>query len=190
MKRCPWGEGNPLLTRYHDREWGVPEKNDRRLFELLILEGAQAGLSWSTILAKRRAYRAAFRNFDPKAVASFGKREIERLLRDPGIVRNRLKIQATISNAQAFLEVQREYGRFSRYLWSFVGEKPVRHGFRKFSDVPPSTPESVALSRDLLRRGFRFVGPTIIYAYMQAVGLVNDHVTSCFRYRAVQKKKV
>jgi DNA-3-methyladenine glycosylase I len=170
------------MQRYHDREWGIPERRDRRLFEFLILEGAQAGLSWETILRKRAAYRVAFMGFDPKKVARFGKADVKRLMQDPGIVRNRLKIESAITNAQHFLELQKSHGTFARYLWSFVGQTPLQRRLRKAGQIPAQTPESEALSRDLRARGFRFVGPTIVYAYMQAVGLVNDHLVTCFRY--------
>jgi DNA-3-methyladenine glycosylase I len=168
------------MIAYHDREWGVPLRNDRRLFELLILEGAQAGLSWSTILKKRPAYRAAFDGFDPRKVALYGDDKIEALMADPGIVRNRLKIAAAIRNAQAFLEVEKEFGSFHKYIWNFVGGRPIQAG-RK-GDIPVRTAESDAMSRDLVRRGFSFVGSTICYAFMQATGMVNDHIVDCFRY--------
>jgi DNA-3-methyladenine glycosylase I len=169
------------MIAYHDREWGVPVHDDRRFFEFLVLEGAQAGLSWSTILRKREAYREAFARFDPKKVAKFGKRDVTRLLGDEGIVRNRLKIESTIDNAAAFLEVRRERGSFDTYVWGFVGGKPIVRRPRSFRDVPATSLEADALSRDLKRRGFRFVGPTIVYAFLQATGLVNDHLESCFR---------
>ena len=184
-KRCPWAEINDREIFYHDTEWGVPVHDDRLLFEFLILEGAQAGLSWDTILKKRDNYRRAFARFDAKKVARFGARRIRALLQDPGIVRNRLKIDATISNARAFLAVQREFGGFDRYLRGFVDGGARRNGRRAMRDIPATTPESDALSRDLKKRGFKFVGSTIMYAHMQAVGLVNDHVVSCFRYREV-----
>jgi DNA-3-methyladenine glycosylase I len=177
------------MERYHDTEWGVPQHDDRRLFELLTLEGAQAGLSWETVLRKREGYRAAFAGFDPRRVARFGRRDVARLLKDSSIVRNRLKIQATIANAKAFLDVQREHGSFARYLWGFAGERQRRQGIRLASRVPAQTAASEALSRDLRRRGFRFVGPTIVYAYMQAVGLVNDHLVGCFRSPKRRKKR-
>jgi DNA-3-methyladenine glycosylase I len=170
------------MVRYHDREWGVPVHDDRVLFEFLILEGAQAGLTWRTILNKREGYREAFSGFDAQRVARYTARDVKRLLGDVGIVRNRLKIAATIDNARAFLEVQREFGSFDAYVWPFVGGTPSNHGIRSLRQVPTSTPESDALSKDLRRRGFRFVGSTICYAFMQAVGLVNDHEVSCFRY--------
>jgi len=182
-RRCPWCLGDERYLRYHDEEWGVPVHQDRRLFEFLILEGAQAGLSWSTILKKRENYRRAFARFDPAKIARFGAREVKRLLSDAGIVRNRLKIDSAIGNARAFLEVQREFGSFDAYVWGFVGRKPLSIPRRSMKDVPARTPLSDALSKDLKRRGFRFVGSTIVYAFMQAVGLANDHLTSCFRHR-------
>lgn len=185
LPRCAWAGVDPLYVRYHDEEWGVPVHDDRRLFEFLILEGAQAGLSWITILRKRPAYRAAFAGFAPERVARFGPRHIERLLADPGIVRNRLKVESTVTNARAFLAVQEEFGRFERYLWRFVDGRPVRNRWRSQRQVPARTALSDALSRDLASRGFRFVGSTICYAYMQAVGLVNDHLTGCFRHSQV-----
>jgi DNA-3-methyladenine glycosylase I len=184
-RRCAWAEGDPLSIAYHDQEWGVPVHDDRILFEFLLLEGAQAGLSWSTILRKREHYRRAFSGFDARRVARFDDRRLERLLADPGIVRNRLKVASAVSNARAFLGVQREFGSFDAYLWPFVGGAPVRNRWRRVGDVPASTCASDALSRDLKRRGFRFVGATICYAFMQAVGMVNDHTTDCFRYREI-----
>ena len=182
--RCAWAKGvDGLYARYHDTEWGVPVHEDRKLFEFLLLEGAQAGLSCATILRKREAYRAGFAGFDPDRVARFGRRETARLLRNPGIVRNRLKVEAAVSNARAFLGVQEEFGSFDRYLWSFVGGKPIQNRRKKLRDIPPTTRESDALSRDLKNRGFKFVGSTIMYAHMQATGMVNDHLVSCFRYR-------
>jgi DNA-3-methyladenine glycosylase I len=170
------------MLAYHDEEWGVPSHDDRHLFELLTLEGAQAGLSWSTILRKRSGYRSAFAEFDPDAVAAFTEADVERLLRDPGIVRNRLKVASAVANAARVLEVQPEYGSFSAYLWSFVGGEPIVGGFSSIAELPAETPLSRALSKDLKRRGFRFVGPTVCYAFMQAVGLVNDHTVGCFRF--------
>ena len=181
--RCAWAGVDPLYLRYHDQEWGVPVHDDRRLFEFLILEGAQAGLSWITILRKREAYRAAFDGFEPARIARYDRRRIVRLLADPGIVRNRLKIESTVSNARAFLQVQEEYGRFERYLWQFVDGSPIVNRRRSPRQVPARTALSDALSKDLARRGFRFVGSTICYAYMQAVGMVNDHLVGCFRHR-------
>jgi len=180
-RRCPWCLGSERYLRYHDEEWGVPVHDDRRLFEFLVLEGAQAGLSWSTILNKRDNYRRAFARFDPEKVARFGAREVRKLLADAGIVRNRLKIESAIGNARAFLEVRREFGSFDAYLWGFVDGRPLQDRRRSMREVPARTPVSDALSRDLKRRGFRFVGSTIVYAFMQAVGVVNDHLTNCFR---------
>jgi DNA-3-methyladenine glycosylase I len=176
-----------LQTAYHDREWGVPVHDDRLLFEFLILEGAQAGLSWNTILMKRGNYRRAFAGFDARKVARFGARETRALMANPGIVRNRLKIAAAVSNAKAFLAVQREFGGFDRYIWRFVGGQPLQNRRRTMKGVPASTPESDAMSKDLKQRGFRFVGSTICYAFMQATGMVNDHVVTCFRHRAVSR---
>jgi DNA-3-methyladenine glycosylase I len=170
------------MIAYHDEEWGTPSRDDRRLFEMLTLEGAQAGLSWSTILNKREGYRAAFAGFDPEAVARFGPRDVERLLQDAGIVRNRLKIESTLANAPRVLELQAEHGSFSHYLWSFVDGEPLVGGWRSLAELPVETDLSRALSKDLKKRGFRFVGPTICYAFMEAVGLVNDHTVDCFRY--------
>jgi DNA-3-methyladenine glycosylase I len=183
-KRCTWAS-TPLGIAYHDLEWGVPIHDDKILFELLTLEGAQAGLSWETILKKREAYREAFAGFDPIRVARFTPAQIARLLKNPGIVRNRLKINSTVGNAKAFLAVQREFGSFDAYVWSFVGGTPRVNHRRTLRQIPPRTPESGALSRDLLGRGFKFVGSTICYAFMQAVGMVNDHTTDCFRYEQV-----
>lgn len=182
MTRC-FGGHNPLYARYHDEEWGVPVHDDRVLFEFLILEGAQAGLSWETILRKRENYRKAFADFDPVRVARFTPARIERLLQDQGLVRNRLKIEGTVRNARAFLEVQREFGSFARYAWSFVGGKPKQNAWKSMSEVPAQTAESDALSKDLKKRGFTFVGSTIMYAWMQAVGLVNDHQVGCPRWK-------
>ena len=181
--RCGWAS-NELSIPYHDEEWGVPVHDDRVLFEFLILEGAQAGLSWNTILNKRQNYRRAFDGFDPKKVARYDQRKITKLLADPGIVRNKLKVAAAIANAKAFLKVQEEFGSFDRYVWQFVGGKPKVNQRKSLREVPPRTPESDAMSKDLLRRGFKFVGSTICYAFMQAVGMVNDHTVDCFRYNA------
>ena len=190
VTRCRWAEGVSLdYIRYHDEEWGVPVRDDRTQFEFLTLEGAQAGLSWSTILNKREGYRKAFADFDPEKVARFTKKRVEKLLGDPSIVRNRLKVESTVSNAQAFLAVQEEFGTFSDYIWGFVDGKPLQNRFRKDGDVPATSPESDALSKDLKKRGFRFVGSTIIYAHMQATGLVNDHVTGCFRHKPCARMK-
>jgi len=182
MRRCSWPT-TELDIAYHDKEWGVPVHDDRVLFEFLILEGAQAGLSWSTILRKRENYRRAFANFNVKSVAKFAPARIQRLMQDEGIVRNRLKIESTLTNARAFLAVQREFGSFDRYVWGFVGGKPRQNSRKGPKDIPARTAESDALSKDLKRRGFRFVGSTICYAFMQAVGMVNDHLTGCYRYR-------
>lgn len=187
VDRCPWVSADPLYLAYHDEEWGVPEHDDRMLFEMLVLEGAQAGLSWLTILRKRESYRAAFAGFDPARVARFTPARVEKLLLDPGIVRNRQKVESAVSNAPRFLEVQREHGSFDAYLWGFVGGEPRMNRFRAMSEVPARTPTSDALSKDLVRRGFRFVGPTICYALMQAVGLVNDHLVGCFRHGEVSR---
>jgi DNA-3-methyladenine glycosylase I len=180
--RCAWCPAdNPLYIQYHDEEWGVPVHDDRLLFEMLILEGAQAGLSWATILKRREGYRDAFDHFDAKKIARYDKKKEAALMKDPGIIRNRLKIAATVDNAKAFLAVQKEYGTFDRYIWSFVGGKPKRHQRKSGEPLPAQTPEAEAMSKDLKKRGFRFVGPTICYAFMQAVGLVDDHTADCFR---------
>ena len=179
--RCPWCLGSPEYVAYHDREWGVPVHDDRALFEFLILEGAQAGLSWATILAKRPHYREAFDGFDPARVAGYGARRINKLLADPGIVRNRLKVESAVRNANCFLEVAGEFGSFDTYLWRFVDGRPVQNNRRRMADVPARTQVSDALSKDLAGRGFKFVGSTICYAFMQAVGMVNDHLVSCYR---------
>ena len=178
-KRCAWCLGSPEYIAYHDREWGRPAHDDRVLFEFLILEGAQAGLSWSTILAKRENYRRAFAGFDPARVARFTPARVRQLLADPGIVRNRLKVEGAVRNAKAFLEVQKEFGSFDKYVWSFVGGKPIVRRPRSLKEVPATTPESDALSKDLKKRGFTFVGSTIMYAFMQAVGMVDDHIRGC-----------
>lgn len=180
---CAWAGNDPLMRRYHDEEWGVPAHEDRSLFEFLTLEGAQAGLSWSTILRKRESYREAFAGFDPERVARFDSRRRATLLKNPGIVRNRLKIESTVSNARAFLDVREEFGSFDRYVWRFVNGKPIQNRRMALHELPARTAESDALSLDLRKRGFRFVGPTIIYAFMQAVGMVNDHEVSCYRHR-------
>ena len=186
MKRCEWAPvDNPAYLAYHDQEWGVPVHDDRRLFEMLVLEGAQAGLSWSTILNKREDYRRAFGGFEPAKVARYDARKVDRLLADPSIVRNRLKVESTVANARAVLDVQEEDGSLDSYLWSFVDGAPRVSEFRTLSEIPAETTESKAMSKDLKRRGFRFVGPTVCYAFMQACGLVNDHVLDCFRYRQV-----
>jgi DNA-3-methyladenine glycosylase I len=181
LTRCGWSISDPLYIKYHDEEWGVPVHDDRKLFEMLILEGAQAGLSWITILKKRENYRKAFDRFSASKIAGYDARKKRELLSDAGIVRNRLKIEATISNAKAFLEIQKEFGSFDSYIWQFVGGKPRTNRRASLKDIPPKTPESDAMSKDLKLRGFRFVGSTICYAFMQAVGMVNDHITPCFR---------
>lgn len=185
MERCSWVSDDPDVIGYHDREWGVPLHDENKLFEFLILEGAQAGLSWLTILKKRENYCKAFQSFDPMKVAQYNDRDIERLLKDPGIIRNRLKITASITNAKRFLEAQREFGSFDRYIWGFVGDKPIKNKFKSLADLPAKTKESDTMSVDLKKRGFKFVGSTICYAFMQAVGMVNDHTVDCFRYDGV-----
>ena len=180
--RCAWAGNDPLMIAYHDTEWGTPVHDDRTLFEFLILEGAQAGLSWQTILNRREGYRAAFCGFDPAAVAQLTPADEERLRQDPSIIRNRLKISSTISNARAFLDVQQEFGSFDAFLWRFVDGKPIENRWRHYCDIPAQTKEAETLSRELKKRGFRFVGPTICYAFMQAIGMVNDHTIDCFRY--------
>jgi DNA-3-methyladenine glycosylase I len=182
-RRCPFPIAKPFWRDYHDLEWGTPVHDDRVLFEFLVLEGAQAGLSWDTILNKRAGYRAAFAAFDPVKVARFDARRRAALMKNPGIVRNRLKIESTVTNARAFLETRKEFGSFDRYLWAFVGGAPIQNRRKSMRDIPATTPESDALSKDLKKRGFRFVGSTIIYAYMQAVGMVNDHLVTCYRHR-------
>jgi len=183
--RCPWPTDDPLYLAYHDTEWGKPVHEDRLIFEFLVLEGAQAGLSWATILKRREGYRAAFAGFDPEKVARYTKRKIERLLQDPGIIRNRAKVESAVKNARAFLKVAEEFGTFDRYIWRFVGGKPIQNRWRILKEVPSETPESRALSKDLKSRGFTFVGPTICYAHMQATGMVNDHLVTCFRHKEV-----
>lgn len=187
LARCAWAGEDPLYVAYHDEEWGVPVHDDRALFEFLVLEGAQAGLAWITILRKREAYRRAFKGFDPEKVARFGARDVERLMGDAGIVRNRLKIDSAIRNARAFLELQAKEGSFDAYQWSFVGGRPKQNAWKVQKDVPATSPESDALSKDLKRRGFNFVGSTITYAHMQAVGMVNDHIVTCRRHRPVAR---
>ena len=188
-RRCAWVGEDPLYIRYHDTEWGVPVHEDRRLFEFLILEGFQAGLSWLTILRKRPNFKKAFSGFDPKKVARYTPTRMKRLMNDAGIVRNRMKIEAAVGNARAFLKIQTEFGSFAAYSWKFIGGRPIVNRRKRLKDVPATTPESDALSKDLKDRGFRFVGSTIIYAHMQAVGMVNDHTTDCFRYKKVAAKK-
>jgi len=182
IKRCPWPGEDLSMIEYHDTEWGVPLHDDRRIYEFIVLEGMQAGLSWSTVLRKRENFRVAFKNFDPNMVAKFTRADIARLLKDPGIIRNRLKVEAAVHNAQAFLAVQKEFGTFDKYMWQFVGGKPIRHRFRALSQIPATSPESDRFSKDLKQRGFKFVGSTIVYAHMQATGMVNDHLVGCFRY--------
>jgi DNA-3-methyladenine glycosylase I len=184
-QRCPWPT-DELYCAYHDEEWGVPSHDDRHLFEMLILEGAQAGLSWSTILKKRENYRKAFHDFDAQKIARYSERDAARLMADAGIVRNRLKIAATIQNAKCYLKVREEFGTFDRYIWQFVGGSPIQNSRRAMKEVPAKTSESDAMSKDLLKRGFKFVGSTICYAYMQAVGMVNDHLVDCFRWRELK----
>lgn len=181
--RCEWCGDDPLYVAYHDKEWGVPVHDDRKLFEMLILEGAQAGLSWLTILRKRENYRQAFDNFQAEKIAAYDDQQVAALLANPGLVRNRLKVNATIKNAQAFLQVQEEFGSFDTYIWRFVGGQPLQNTWKSLVEIPTQTPESKAMSKDLQKRGFKFVGPTICYALMQATGLVNDHVVDCFRYQ-------
>ena len=181
--RCAWAGSDPLSTAYHDEEWGVPVHDDRKLFEMLVLEGMQAGLSWTTILRKRMNFRLAFDSLDPHKVAQYDENKIAQLLNDPGIVRNRRKVEAVVTNARAFLEVQKEFGSFNRYIWRFVGGRPRQNAWKSLSEIPSVTDESRAMSKDLKKRGFKFVGPTTCYAFMQACGLVNDHTVDCFRYR-------
>jgi DNA-3-methyladenine glycosylase I len=188
LKRCEWCLKDPLYIKYHDKEWGVPVHNDKKLFEFLVLEGFQAGLSWLTILRKRENFKKAFDGFDFNSVASYNKRKVELLMNDAGIIRNRMKIEAAVSNAKHFQEVREEFGTFDKYIWSFTGNKPVKNKFKEMRDIPAKTELSDALSKDLKARGFKFVGTTIIYAHMQATGMVNDHVTSCFRYKEVSKE--
>ncbi len=185
QKRCAWPNDNPLMIKYHDEEWGVPVHDDRKLFEFLVLESAQAGLSWQTILNKRENFRKAFAQFDPAKIARFTQRDVARLLGDAGIIRNRLKIEATINNARQFLEVQKEFGSFSAYMWRFVKGKPINKKRKMLKDVPAITQEAEEFSKDLKKRDFKFLGPTVCYAHMQAVGMVNDHTTNCFRHRKV-----
>nr|NNM89391.1 DNA-3-methyladenine glycosylase I [Bacilli bacterium] len=183
VERCGWAQGDVLYEAYHDHEWGIPVHEDQKLFEMLILEGAQAGLSWITVLRKRATYREAFDQFDPAKVATYGEEKIAELLLNPGIIRNRLKVRGTVQNAKAFLRIQEEFGSFDQYLWRFVDGKPILGGYATLADVPAKTPISDAISKDLKKRGFTFVGSTIIYAYMQAVGMVNDHVATCFCFQ-------
>ena len=185
--RCKWAGNDTLYCDYHDNEWGVPLHDDQMLFEFLILEGAQAGLSWITILKKRNNYRKAFDNFDPNVVAKYDDKKVAELLQNEGIIRNKLKINAAIKNAQAFLEVQKEFGSFDKYIWSFTDGKTIKNAWKNLSEVPAVTDEATTMSKDLKKRGFKFVGPTICYAFMQACGMVNDHTTECFRYNEIQK---
>ena len=187
VNRCPWPADDARMIEYHDREWGVPMHDDRKLFEFLVLEGMQAGLSWSTILNKRENFRKAFHGFDPQKVARYTAKDVKRLLADAGIVRNRAKIAAAINNAQRFLEIQKEFGSFDRYIWQFVGGKPIRNRLKSLYELPAKTALSDAISQDLKQRGFKFVGSTIVYAHMQATGMVNDHLASCFRHREVMR---
>ncbi len=184
--RCEWPTSDPLLLKYHDHEWGAPVTNDRKIFEFLVLESAQAGLSWITVLRKREGYRKAFAGFDPKKVAQFTKRDVARLLKNPDIIRNRLKIEAAINNAKIFLEVKEEFGSFSKYMWGFVNGKPLDGKRKKLKDIPSVTKEAEIWAKDLKKRGFKFLGPTVCYAHMQAVGMVNDHTTDCFRYAEIK----
>lgn len=187
LNRCDWVSDDPLYIAYHDEEWGLPVHDEQRLFEFLILETFQAGLSWITILRKRENFRKAFDQFDYKKVAKYGEPKIEELLQNAGIIRNKLKVRAAVSNAQAFMEVQKEFGSFDKYIWGFVNGKPLQNGFKKMNDIPAKTEIAEALSKDLKKRGFKFVGPTVVYAHMQATGMVNDHTTDCFRYKEVQE---
>ena len=188
LHRCPWPGADPLYQAYHDKEWGVPVRTDKKLFEFLILEGVQAGLSWITILRKREAYRKAYANFDWNKVALYDEKKLEELLQNPGIIRNRLKIKASVTNAKAFIKVREEFGTFNKYIWSFVDGKPIQNKWSAMKEVPAVTELAERISKDLNTRGFTFVGPTIIYAHMQATGMVNDHITSCFRHKEVRVK--
>jgi len=189
MARCEWAGDDPLYVSYHDEDWGVPVHDDHKLFEFLILEGAQAGLSWITILRKRESYREAFDQFDPEKVARYDEARIAALLENPGIIRNRLKVRSAVQNARAFLKVQEEFGSFDRFIWGFVDHQPIVNRWEKMSDLPASTPLSEQISKEMKKRGFNFVGPTIIYAHMQATGMVNDHTVDCFRYKEIQGLK-
>ncbi|MDK2918874.1 MAG: DNA-3-methyladenine glycosylase [Candidatus Petromonas sp.] len=185
LRRCSWPGADEIYIDYHDKEWGVPVHDDRKHFEFIILDGAQAGLSWITILKKRKNYREAFDNFDPEKVAKYDEKKIKELMQNKGIVRNKRKIEAAVYNAKAFLEIQREFGSFDKYIWQFVGGKTIKNSWKSEAEIPTKTPESEAMSKDLKKRGFKFVGPTICYAYMQAAGMVNDHIVDCFRYNEV-----
>lgn len=187
MHRCEWAGSDPLYVAYHDHEWGVPEHDDRQLFEKLILDGAQAGLSWITILRKRDNYRQAFDHFDIQTVARYGENKIQELMQNAGIIRNQSKIRSAVTNAQAFIRIQEEYGSFNAFLWDYVDGKPIQNTFEHMGEIPAATPLSERLSKDLKKRGFKFVGPTIVYAYMQAIGMVNDHVMDCFRYESIRE---
>ena len=189
ITRCEWCGDDPLYIRYHDEEWGMPGHNDRKLFEMLLLEGAQAGLSWITVLRKRENYRKAFSNFNPNKIARYDEKRIKELLNNPGIIRNRLKINAAIINAQCFLKVKKEFGTFDDYIWQFVNHEPVINKFKSLSELPATSEASETMSKDLKNRGFKFIGPTICYAFMQACGMVNDHVVNCYRYKQVIGKK-
>lgn len=185
LRRCSWPGADEIYIDYHDKEWGVPVHDDRKHFEFIILDGAQAGLSWITILKKRKNYREAFDNFDPEKVAKYDEKKIKELMQNKGIVRNKRKIEAAVYNAKAFLEIQREFGSFDKYIWQFVGGKTIKNSWKSEAEIPTKTPESEAMSKDLKQRGFKFIGPTICYAYMQAAGMVNDHIVDCFRYNEV-----
>ena len=186
-KRCEWCGDEPIYLEYHDKEWGVPVHDDRQHFEMIILEGAQAGLSWITILKRRDTYREAFDNFIPEKVARYTAKKIEKLLQNPGIIRNKLKVNSAVTNAKAFLDIQKEFGSFDKYIWQFTGNKTIQNKWKSLKEIPAKTAESDAMSKDLKKRGFSFVGSTICYAYMQSVGMVNDHTTDCFRYKEVKK---
>ena len=186
MKRCEWGHGHDSMNEYHDKEWGVPVHNDKKLFEMITLEGAQAGLTWITILKRRKGYQKAFDKFDFNKVAKYGKKDFNRLVKDTGIIRNRLKINSTINNAQRFLEIRKEFGTFDKYIWQFTNYKTKKNKFKSMQQLPAFSKESEAMSKDLKKRGFSFVGPTICYAFMQAIGMVNDHQTQCFRYNKLK----
>ena len=187
VKSCPWPSDDPLMVAYHDTEWGVPLHDDQKLFEYIVLDGAQAGLSWSTVLRKRENYRKAFHGFDPKRIARYTAKDVQRLLKNDGIIRNRLKIESTVTNAKMFLQVQQEFGSFDAYIWQFTGYKTLQHRPRRLAEIPATSAESDAMSKDLKKRGFTFVGSTICYAFMQAAGMVNDHLVQCFRHREVQR---
>ena len=187
--RCGWAQNIPIYIDYHDKEWGVPVHDDRKLFEMLILEGVQAGLSWLTVLRKRENYRKAFDHFDPKKIAKYSEKKIQKLLSDEGIIRNRLKVRAAVINANAFLQVQKEFGSFDKYIWQFTGGEQIKNKRKTLKDIPARTPESDAMSKDLVKRGFKFVGSTICYAFMQATGMVNDHIVTCFKHKQIKKNQ-